>query len=71
MQPGDLVQLVSGGPVMALAHWTDSLLEGGPGWFCVWAIQGAVRKDVFPVPILAPYDPENPLPSGLGRPGAA
>jgi uncharacterized protein YodC (DUF2158 family) len=57
IQPGDLVQLRSGGPAMVAANEETSPLTGEAGWLCFWSIQGAARRESFPGVVLRPYEP--------------
>ena len=68
MKPGDIVQLVSGGPPMTIAAWDKGALLDEPGWLALWSIQGALKRGIFPEVVLRPYDPEKPLATHTGRP---
>ena len=72
MEPGDVVQLVSGGLPMTVAGPGKNMLgvsAEDDSLECVWSIQGSIRSHIFPVAVLVPYaPPQSPPPSGLGRP---
>jgi hypothetical protein len=60
-QPGRLVRIKAGGPVMVLAGFEDHPL-GPTGWRVVWAIQGAIRETVLPAAVLIPVEGEAEAP---------
>jgi uncharacterized protein YodC (DUF2158 family) len=55
-RPGDLVQLVSGGPIMTVEGYQD----GGTNdrvMKCVWFVNREAKRGTFAEPLLKRYDP--------------
>ncbi|WP_428374703.1 hypothetical protein [Lichenicoccus sp.] len=56
MKPGDLVELVRGGPPMTILQRNAD--RGFEGWLCVWQVNGTARRATFPEQALRRCDPQ-------------
>ncbi|WP_460910925.1 YodC family protein [Spirosoma areae] len=48
LQPGDTVQLKSGGPVMTVIQYVNEI----DNFLCQWFVGGKLEKEQFPAPVL-------------------
>jgi uncharacterized protein YodC (DUF2158 family) len=57
MEPGDLVILKSGGPLMTISYLSSSDSSAGKFWQCVWFDQDEVfHKEIFAEAVLRVED---------------